>query len=421
MAKSSFKKRTHAVREDTPSVGRNNHSNNKQSKKKQKSTAKDDEAEFSVDPAELDRFAGSSEEEEEEENVDQDPNDVDEDLEDEDEVVPMKKLDNPEETDDDDSNVHDNGSSDDNDDNDRDGESERQTSTSKKRKPRNEKDTNDAAGANAHDGSSSSEDEDSPDEEIQTSSMGMANAMSRILGMGVVPQQDSTRKDGTTSAGTKPQQQQPIVLSKTITPLQRQAQKDKQEYQELLKRRKLNKEQKELTALHIPLLLTTTKKYQKDDKDDDDTHHQSHDSVAVELDRERLHRRVATRGVVALFNAIAQHQQQQQKQQQQQAGTTSSAATIGSQDPGNRSTVGTAQNKHAFLDQIKATAVAQGTTSKGTAPQQHSNPPMIVTATASTNQSSKPQWNALHDDFMLNPKKNWDQDDDDDEDDDDEP
>ena len=419
MAKSSFKKRTHAVREDTPSVGRNN--NNKQNKKKQKSKAKDDEPEFSVDPAEFDRFAGSSEEEDDE-NVDQDPNDVDEDREeDEDEVVPMKKLDNPEEMDDADSNEHDNGSSDDNnDDNDRDGESEPQTSTSKPRTTRNEHDTNDTGGANAHDGSSSSEDEDSPDEEIQPRSMGMANAMSRILGMGVVPQHHSTRKDGTTSAGTKPQPQQPIVLSKTITPLQRQAQKDKQEYQEMLKRRKLNKEQKELTALHIPLLLTTTKKYQKDDTDDD-KHHQSHDSVAVELDRERLHRRVATRGVVALFNAIAQHQQQQQKQQQHKEGTTSSAATIGSQDPGNRSAVGTAHNKHAFLDQIKATAVAQGTTSTGTAPQPHSNPPLIVTATASTNKSSKPQWNALQDDFMLNPKKNWDQDDDDDEDDDDEP
>jgi hypothetical protein len=52
-----------------------------------------------------------------------------------------------------------------------------------------------------------------------------------------------------------------------------------------------------LKSLHIPLSVATT-----------NTVEDGRLSVTNELEQERFHRRVATRGVVALFNAISQHQ-----------------------------------------------------------------------------------------------------------------
>lgn len=86
------------------------------------------------------------------------------------------------------------------------------------------------------------------------------------------------------------------VLAKTTTPLQRLQQKEK----EKIKAMKLNREKKRernLAALHIPLSVATS-----------NTINDGHRTIAKELEQERFHRRVATRGVVALFNAISQHQ-----------------------------------------------------------------------------------------------------------------
>jgi hypothetical protein len=108
----------------------------------------------------------------------------------------------------------------------------------------------------------------------------MANAMARILGT-------VTNSSATSSS----------VLAKTVTPLQRLQKKEKEEMKALREKR-LAKRERNLTALHIPLSVATTNTIQD-----------GRLSVTKELEQERFHRRVATRGVVALFNAISQHQQ----------------------------------------------------------------------------------------------------------------
>jgi hypothetical protein len=122
-------------------------------------------------------------------------------------------------------------------------------------------------------------DDDDSDQDILADdpSSKMSNAMLRILG---------------TSAP-----QQSVVLAKTKTPLQKMQQQEKEKAKALKERRKANRE-RSLMALHIPLSVATTNSIPGD----------SQVSVAKELENERLHRRVATRGVVALFNAISQHQ-----------------------------------------------------------------------------------------------------------------
>ena len=54
--------------------------------------------------------------------------------------------------------------------------------------------------------------------------------------------------------------------------------------------------------------------------------------------------------------------------------------------------------KHGFLDMIKQKAVEEKTSNRG------------------NGDCDEPQWKALQDDYMLNPKKNWDQESSDDED-----
>jgi hypothetical protein len=123
------------------------------------------------------------------------------------------------------------------------------------------------------------EDSDSEPEEGLDSSAKMSNVMARILGT-------STNSAATSS----------VVLAKTTTPLQRMQQKEKEEMKALKEKRQSNRE-RNLTALHIPLSVATT-----------NTIDDGRLSVSKELERERFHRRVATRGVVALFNAISKHQ-----------------------------------------------------------------------------------------------------------------
>ena len=124
--------------------------------------------------------------------------------------------------------------------------------------------------------------DDSPDDEQDESdddmnpTAKMADVMARILG----------------TATSK----QSVVLAKTTTPLQRMQQKEKEEIKAMKEKRQSNRE-RNLTALHIPLSVATTGPV-----------NDGRLSVTQELEQERLHRRVATRGVVALFNAISQHQ-----------------------------------------------------------------------------------------------------------------
>jgi hypothetical protein len=99
---------------------------------------------------------------------------------------------------------------------------------------------------------------------------------------------------------------------------------------------------------------------------------------------------VATRGVVALFNAITQHQR-----------STNDADTnnVSSKRKAGETSKLT---KHGFLDKIKAAAVTKG-----------SDKTKEVEAEKPTNVGDKkekksPSWGALKDDYMLNSKK-WDE------------
>lgn len=134
-----------------------------------------------------------------------------------------------------------------------------------------EKNTVEPFVTNAVDSMVEDEDEPQPAEK-------MAGAIARILGT------------TTTTKSTS------VVLAKTVTPLQRLQQKEKEKEKSLKLKRQANKE-RNLTALHIPLSVATSNNI-------GDGRH----SISKELEQERFHRRVATRGVVALFNAIAQHQ-----------------------------------------------------------------------------------------------------------------
>lgn len=180
---------------------------------------------------------------------------------------------------------------------------------------------------------------DSEDDEILTESApaasGMANAMARILGPN--PTTSTTKK--------------PVVLSKTTTKLQLELSKEAQELKELKARRKLNRE-KRLTCYHVPSATDVD-----------------------EVEQERYHRRVATRGVVALFNAIAQHQQKATNHVEEEQ-TTPKEKPIG---------------KESFLAKIKQQAVVPPKSTPDKPPVQ------------------KVKWEALSDGFKVSSKKNWDE------------
>lgn len=146
-------------------------------------------------------------------------------------------------------------------------------------------------------------DEDDEEEEeileegmIPTGQAGMAGAMAKILGF---------------SAPKSKKQSKAIVLSKTITPLQKQ-QKKEEAAADALKQKRKQRREINLTAMHIPLSAATSRPIVG--KGDD-----ASDLIALamkeEIEQESMHRRVATRGVVALFNTIAKHQQQRAQQQ----------------------------------------------------------------------------------------------------------
>jgi hypothetical protein len=246
----------------------------------------------------------------------------------------------------------------------------------------------------------SEKEEDSHEEEehdVQLTT-GMANAMARILGgsLSIQPSASPTTVARPANANL-PVSDKPIVLSKTKTPLQVQAAKEEKERRELLETRRLHREKRQLTALHIPLSVATARIV-------GDT---SSSSVAVELEQERMHRRVATRGIVVLFNAIATHQANP-------AQTALAAASVSATETNKP----TKLTKHGFLDLIKQTAAAKVTAASAalreTTSRSVTDPPLRQ----STDAKDQRKWNALKDDYMLDSKKNWDEEEDDDEDED---
>lgn len=123
---------------------------------------------------------------------------------------------------------------------------------------------------------------------------GMAGAMARILGF---------------SAPTT-KQLKAVVLSKTITPLQKQQRKER-EQQDALRLKRKHRREVNLNALHIPLSVAVSRPVPGKGKSSNNVAK----AITKDIELESMHRRVATRGVVALFNTIAQHQQQRALQQ----------------------------------------------------------------------------------------------------------
>ena len=183
----------------------------------------------------------------------------------------------------------------------------------------------------------------------------MADVMSRILG-------NSSAVEDT---------KEPVVLSKTVTKLQRQQEKEHKEMVELRKRRRANQMEK-LSAMHVPTVMNLN---------DDD---------------ERSHRRVATRGVVALFNAIAKHQ--------------NDANRINTNDEQEQNN--TMSSKHEFLEKLKQNVLKKESTTDNVVQSKYEKLNSIsLKGSESAGASEKPTgWKALKDDYLMgsNKLKDWD-------------
>jgi len=211
------------------------------------------------------------------------------------------------------------------------------------------------------------DDDSSIDEEMDVATK-MANAMGRILG---TKSSNSVRQKTSTSS---------VVLAKTITPLQKLQRKEKEQQTAIKEKRKANRE-RNLTALHLPLSIATT-----------NTIDSGGLSMSKELEQERLHRRVATRGVVALFNAITQHQRSNN--------TDNEPNNVSSKRKGETLKL----TKHGFLDKIKAASMTKGSGTKDEA-----DTLRLGTDVGNRKEKTNSSWGALKDDYMMDSKKNWDE------------
>lgn len=234
----------------------------------------------------LDRFAGSSEEEEDDKQVEPTAESDDESFD-----QPNDMIDKDTSSDEREESGHEEDDDDDDDDSSDDDEYGVPFVADTAIAPAGKKSTK----ANSSDSDSdSSSEHDGP--HTENSQNGMAGAMARILGLSATSKKASEPKS--------------VVLSKTITPLQKQQKKEKEEENSLRLKRKQRREVN-LTALHIPLSAATSRPIAGKDTDSSIVAK----AMAKEIEVESMHRRVATRGVVALFNAITQHQQQKAQQQ----------------------------------------------------------------------------------------------------------
>jgi hypothetical protein len=271
------------------------------------------------------------------------------------------------------------------------------------------------------------EDDDfEPQNDTSAKSAGMANAMARILGGQSAFQQPPSSKSTSTTTSTNP-----VVLSKTTTPLQRLQQKIKTEEQALRQKRR-DRRSENLSAMRLPLAPTAgmsadkLKKLHKKKKssveDEDNEFSANAIAIANEIEAERTHRRIATRGVVALFNAISKHRQAVAQEAAEKEAEKARIREEGRSAVKRKNEGGSTQTtKHGFLDMIKKSAV--GTTSSGGAGGGEASGGAAEAKAESQKGSKAVGWSALKDDFMMNSKlKDWDKElSDDDDDDDDEP
>jgi len=238
---------------------------------------------------------------------------------------------------------------------------------------------------------------DVDDGEVRT---GMAAAMARILGR-------SLPKTKVHNGQKKKNEPSSVVLSRTRTPLQKLAEQEREKEKAQKEKRRLNLEKKELEAFHIPLTTNPTLISTAAGSGGGGMADSSSLVIAKEIEHERLHKRIDTRGVVALFNAIAQHQKGElqlplsSSHSAAAASSSSSAKNVGNNK---KNTPVTKMTKHGFLDMIKSKALGA---SAGGKDRRVSNSKEEPEGGSDKNAMKEPRWTALRDDFMLNPKENW--------------
>ena len=159
-----------------------------------------------------------------------------------------------------------------------------------------------------------------------------------------------------------------------------------------------------------------------DDNRTDDIYDNNALAMANEIESERTYRRIATRGVVALFNAISKHRadaeakiadREEEKKRRAEAAMDGNSLKKRKKDS-SEETNNSATTKRGFLDMIKKSSVTTSTTIAG-----GSSSTRVVergtdsAATIKQHNGTTPArpvgWNALKDDFMMNSKlKDWD-------------
>jgi len=290
----------------------------------------------------LDEFAGSSEEEEEEEAVK--GVNVDEENSEDDQSIPDINNES------DDVKIKDD---DDDDDDDDDSEDEIE-------------DSDNDEGKDSVDKVGGSDEEDGRAPRATNKAEAMADIMSRILGT------DATKAASTSLTSEKSTKS--VVLSKTVTKLQRLRDSERERDLELKKRRRENRTNK-LAAMYTPMITN------------------ANESIS-----ERAHRHIATKGVVALFNAIARHQHDQ-------------LTSVGLE--GDRKADAPSSCKEDFLERLKVGV----SDTKGS--RQETSREMRTFAEKKNESTNNGGWAALKDDFMMgsNKLKGWDNGSDEDEDD----
>jgi len=161
-----------------------------------------------------------------------------------------------------------------------------------------------------------------------------------------------------------------------------------------------------------------------DNDEDDDANNNNAMAIATEIEMERTQRRIATRGVVALFNAISKHraaitaeavEKEEDRRRIREEGRLRGLA-VSNEKKRNGSVVSggllleSATTKHGFLDMIKmsAAAAAAGGGDSGTLGKNSNNSTSLVGSsgnkTGSTSGVKSIGWTALKDDFMMNSK-----------------
>ena len=223
----------------------------------------------------------------------------------------------------------------------------------------------------------SDEDEDEGDTmamgHVTSKAQGMASVMARILDTGLV-----------TKASSSPSADSPaVVLSKTVTKLQK-IQSEEREKQTSLSHKRGERKRISLVSMHVPLSL-------KQDRNNHAVSADVSDRMAQEIQMERVHRRIATRGVVALFNAIAQHQQKNISSDGVPQSSNVDGVAAGSEKKES------VTSKRAFLVKIKESAVANSAAIR----LQSTNSGAKTTNSNIGTAKKTAGWDALKDNYMM--------------------